>query len=191
MSVVAAKSVSRRYNFINSQRMNDLRQEKLKKKTASKVNWGVMAYNRWREARLNFEHDPIIELADITDLSKLTKENFIYAMCFFIPEVVKKDDTLYPGPSLYQLCVAIQKHLNFNKMPWKIVEGPEFCDIKTILDNIMKERTQMGVGIGKKEAKLITYEMEEDLWKRNFLGDDTPDKLRTTGFFFTWFTLYA
>ena len=47
----------------------------------------------------------------------------------------------------------------------------------------MKERTEMGVGAGKKIAKLITFQMEEDLWDRGFLGSDTPAKLRTTVFY--------
>ena len=105
------------------------------------------------------------------------------SMCYFIPEVVKQNNELYPGPSLYQMCVAIQKYLNHNKLPWKIIEGGEFLDIKIVLDNVMKERTEMGVGTNKKIAKLITFDMEADLWKRGFLGSDTPDKLRTTVFY--------
>ena len=51
------------------------------------------------------------DLADLNDLKNLSKENFIESMCYFIPEVFKKNDELYPGPSLYQMCVAIQKYL--------------------------------------------------------------------------------
>ena len=183
-TVSMAKSVSRRYNFISSQRMRDLQHEKLKKKSEAKMNWGIMAYDRWRSARLKVvTGDDAIDIVDIHDFENLTKSRFIEAMCYFIPEVVKKNDELYPGPTLYQMCVAIQKFLNFNKIMWKIVEGPEFYEIKTVLDNVMKERTLMGVGNGKKIAKLITFEMENDLWDRGFLGSDTPDKLRTTVFY--------
>ena len=82
--------------------------------------------------------------------------------------------------SLYQLVVAIQKFLNFKKINWKLIEGPQFTDVKIVLDNVMKERTEMGVGKGKRIAKLITYEMEEYLWNKHYLGDDTPAILRTT-----------
>ena len=140
-----------------------------------------MAYNRWRQARL--KEFPNMSMADINKVDTLDKQKFIDSMCFFIPEVTKQSGELYPGPSLYQLVVAIQKHLNVNKMGWKIVEGEGFDDIKIVLDNVMKERTQMGIGSGKKIAKLITFDIEEDLWQRNFLGSDTPDKLRTTVFY--------
>ena len=164
--------------------MRELQREKLKKKSEAKMNWGVLAYDRWRCARLkSVTGEEAIEIVDIHDLDNITKPKFIESMCYFIPEVVKKNDELYPGPTLYQMCVAIQKYLNYNKLQWKIVEGPEFYDLKMVLDNVMKERTAMGVGKGKKIAKLITFEMENDLWNRGFLGSDTPDKLRTTVFY--------
>ena len=53
----------------------------------------------------------------------------------------------------------------------------------TILDNLMKERTQLGLGVHKKRADFITTEMEADLWARCFLGSDTPLKLQCTVYF--------
>ena len=108
--MAAARAVTKRcYNFVSSQKLSELRQEKLKRKTKFKMNWGVTAYNEWCEARLQhlgFDHG--IFHADLTKLETLTKENFIYAMCYFIPEVTKKKtNDLYPGPTLYQLCAAI------------------------------------------------------------------------------------
>ena len=145
------------------------------------MNWGVVAYGRWRSARLKEFPNSII--ADLNDLGSFTKEAFVNSMYYFVAEVTKQNGELYPGVSLYQMCVAIQKYLNFNKIPWKVVEGDGFEDLKVVLDNVMKERMQMGVGTGKKIAKLITYEMESDLWEYNYLGSDTPYKLRTTVFY--------
>ena len=68
-------------------------------------------------------------------------------------------------------------------MPWKIVEGSEFIDLKTVLDNIMQERAQNNINKNKCHAKLITYAMEDDLWARGFLGEDTPEKLCTTCYY--------
>ena len=180
----AAKSVFRRYNYISSQKMRDLQKEKLKRKTEAKMNWGVLAYNRRRDARFKVVgHDLDFELSDLNNLGNIDKQQFILSMCYFIPEVVKQNDELYPGPSLYQMCVVIQKYLHVNKILWKIIEGAEFLEIKIVLDNVMKERTEMGVGTNKKIAKLITFDMEADLWKCGFLSSDTPDKLRTTVFY--------
>ena len=49
---------------------------------------------------------------------KLDKSNLEFALCKFIAEVTKvKDGSDYPGKTLYQMCVSIQKHLNHNGIP--------------------------------------------------------------------------
>ena len=102
-------------------------------------------------------------------------------MCYFIPEMTKsKGEGLYPGRTLYQLCMAIQKYLNYNKVPWKIIEGREFDDVRTVLDNVMKERTALNIGVKKRQAQVITYDFERKMWESGILGEDTPDCLRDT-----------
>ena len=97
-----------------------------------------------------FNYDVAIYFSDLSDLTNLTLENFCHALCYFIPEVTKsKGEGQYPGSTLYQLVVAIQKYLNVNKIGWKLIEGPEFEDVKTVLDNVMKERTAMNIAVKK------------------------------------------
>ena len=81
------------------------------------------------------------------------------------------------------MIVAIQKYLIVNKLKWKLVEGDEFEECRTVLDNIMQERTAANIGVVKRQAGLITYEHENSLWEKNVLGEDTPDKLRNTVLF--------
>ena len=81
------------------------------------------------------------------------------------------------------MVVAIQKHLWVNKINWELIEGSEFSDLKTVLDNVMHERTEANIGVVPNRAELITHEFEEKMWKSNILGEDTPDKLRNTVLF--------
>ena len=48
----------------------------------------------------------------------------------------------------------------------------------------------MNLGVNSRQADLITVEMENDLWRRGFLGEDTPDKLRTTVYFILGISCY-
>ena len=115
----------------------------------------------------------------------MEKDNFIHAMCRFIPKVNhKKGDGLYPGRTLYQLVTSIQKYLHVNKLYWKIIDGPEFVDLHNVLDNVMKERMQANIGTVKCQAKLIDYDLENELWNRGVLGEESPDQLRNTVLFF-------
>ena len=58
--------------------------------------------------------------------------------------------------------------MNANKTLWTLVDlkGNEFEELCIVLDNIMKEHTQIGA----------SYEYEEELWDRHLLGKDTPNK---------------
>ena len=179
--------MSRKFNLVSDQHVHDLKQIRLKPKSEAKVNWRVNAYNEWRNYRLmNFNYDVPIYYADLNDLNTLTKENLASALCRFIPEVTKqKGDGQYPGRTLYQMVCAIQKHLNVNRLPWKLLEGEGsvFGEVRIVLDNIMKERTAANVGVSKKQAGVITFEMENRLWSQGVLGEDSPDKLRNTVLF--------
>ena len=183
------RTVSRKrsYNFASDDRIEALKKYRMKKCTENKMNWGVRAYNEWRENRLvNFQYNYSIYNANLQDLENLKKDDFEHAMYRFIPEVTKqKGDGPYPGKTLYQLVVDIQKYLNFNKIMWKLVDlkGTEFEDLTNVLDNVMKEQTEMGVGTVKKQANLISYKYEEELWDKHILGEDSPIKLRNTVLF--------
>ena len=81
------------------------------------------------------------------------------------------------------MVIAIQKYLWVNRIKWDLVEGTDFLDVKTVLDNVMRERTEANIGVVPRHAEVITYEFEEKMWKEGILGEDTPDRLRNTVLF--------
>ena len=180
------RNVSRRkFNFITEDQIKKLQQINLKKKTASKCNWAVTAFTDWREECLRiFHYDYSIYTCDLNNLATLTKGNLSHALCRFIPEVTKKrGQGPYPGKTMYQMVIAIQKYLLVNRIKWDLVEGTNFLDVKTVLDNVMREQTEANIGVVPKRAEVITYEFEEKMWNDGVLGEDTPDKLRHTVLF--------
>ena len=107
-----------------------------------------------------------------------------HALCSFIPEITKvKDGAAYPSATLYQMIVFIQRHLVENGLNWKLIDGTEFAKVKTVLDNVMKERAQNNIRTVKRQANVITYEYENMLWDKNILGEQNPDQLRQTVMF--------
>ena len=77
----------------------------------------------------------------------------------------------YPGKTLYQLIAAIQKHLWVHKILWDLIEGKEFIDMKTVLDNVMQERTKANIGMVKKQAQITTYQFKEKMLSGGVLGE--------------------
>ena len=175
----------RNFRFLSEECIADLKKMKLKKRSETKVKWAVNCFNEWRQARLGCgEIDEIVLKTDLSEVETLTKENLEYCMTWFIPEVMKvRGEGEYPGKTLYQMVVAIQKHLEINKVRWRLIHGSEFQDLKTMLDNVMKQRCSENIGTTKKQADLISYEFEEKMWQNGILGEDNPDKLRSTVLF--------
>ena len=137
-----ASTVSKRkFHFATEACIEELKQIKLKWKTEAKVNWAVSAYVQWHEERLkNFKYDVGIYFADLNNLKELEAQNLAHALCHFVPEVTKvRGEGLYSGQNLYQVIVGIQKYLNINKIPWQLVAGKQFQNLKTVLDNVMHE----------------------------------------------------
>ena len=167
-------------------RINELKTKQIKRRSLAKIKWGVKAYNDWCENRLadiNSYNEKVFN-ANLNQLETLQKCDFSHALCRFIPEITKaKDGTEYPGKTLHELIIAIQCHLNENSLNWKLIDEPDFCNVKVVLDNVMKERAQQNIGMVKKQAQVITESFQDELWSKNILGEDSPDKLRQTVLF--------
>ena len=148
--------------------------------------WAVRAFKEWRMNRLNdiMQFDNAIFAANLDEIESLSKENLEYTMCRFIPEVTKlKSGKDYPGKTLYEMCVAIQKYCNLNGKNWKLVDGPDFQQLRTVLDNVMKDRALRNIGMVKNQAGVIPMGFENSMWEPGVLGEDSPDKLRDTVLF--------
>ena len=126
-------------------------------------------------------YDPIIEKCDLRKLDNFMKCDLEHTLSCFIPEVTKsKGEGPFPSKTLYEMIVSIQKYLTVRNLRWKLVEGDDFFTLRTVLDNVMQERSAMNIGTVVKKANLITYKFEEKLWKRGVLGEYCPDRLRNT-----------
>ena len=63
------------------------------------------------------------------------------------------------------------------------MHGKDFINFNQVLDEVMQERSEKNLGIFCKQAKVISLHYEDQLWKQNILGKDTPNKLRNTVLF--------
>ena len=137
------KTVSnvRRFKKISEERLKELKEDKLKKRTFSKVQWAIKAFGDWRLNRLSdiSGFDVRIYESDIDRVDLLERDSFEFALCNFLAEVRKVDGNEYPGKTLYHLIVSIQKHIQSKGKSWKLIEGGQFSQVHTVLNNLMKE----------------------------------------------------
>ena len=187
LGMAARKSVSRFRSFktIADQKLQELRKTQLKRRTEAKMLWGVRAFKEWRTVKLSSPdtYDVRILISDLDCVENLDRNAFEFAMCKFLAEVVKvKDGSEYPGRTLYQFVVAIQKYLVSKGLHWKLIDG-EFSQLRTVLDNLMKERAAQNIGNVVKRAEMLSFEEENLIWEKGVLGDSNPTQVRETVLF--------
>ena len=145
-SPATSKAVStiRKYNKVSDQDVFDLQKKQLKKRSEAKMQWGYNTFMEWRSHRLNDgDYDMKVFNCNLDDVKNITVENFVHAMSRFIPEVKKaRGEGDYPGKTLNQLVISIQKYLNQNKVNRKVLIGDEFEGLRNVLDNVMKQVSQ-------------------------------------------------
>ena len=158
----------------------------------AKIRWAVGAYNRRRAFRSEIFHQRYTtkvthynrEIKPI-DSSAKDMDELQADLCDFIDlvEIRKENGEQYPSSSMYDLISGLSLYLETEHgFTNKLVSGA-FRAVRNTLDNVMKERTAEGLG-GRPERDPILEEHEQILWEKGILGEDSPDKLRQTVFFF-------
>ena len=144
------KSVSNLHKFksVSDSKIDELKTRQLKRQTFNKMQWGVRAHQSWRDDKIKncASLDMKVFDANLENLGSLHKSDLCHALTKFIPEVTKLNGDDYRGKSLYEMVVSIQKFLNQYDLAWKLIDEPEFLDIKTVLDNVMKEWVKANIG---------------------------------------------
>ena len=177
-----AEGRKRKYNYVSEEKLKKMMEFSFEARSEAKIKWAVRAFRDWRNVKLDSEEcEEDILFSDIDEPSCLSKDRFEVALCRFIVEVKKyKEDEDYPGRTLYHMACALQNHLKKHNIMWKLVHGTDFQNFNRVLDRVMQERSALRIGTVRRQAQVISLELEDKLWKQNVLGEDTPDKLRST-----------
>ena len=156
--------------------LDTLTKKNFSPETLKKVSWVRNMYNEWRDHRNSTVGVSDIH-CDLDNMSTVSVESFIFAMCRFITEVKKLDGSEFPPKTLYDIVICVQFYLKTQGLMWKILSDDTFKDLRFTLDNVMKERTARGIGILVKKAQVLTKTDEDVLWRMGFLGTHSPEAL--------------
>ena len=165
---------------LSTSEMKGLRDSAFSTNTENKSAWAVKLYNSWKNERNNRN---LIDVSDIKkDLISLAEdENELNTvlMCF-VTEVRNMKGGEYRGNTLYEIVSSLQYYLRRNDKPVNFFDEACYAGLRSVLDARMKEIARKGIGINKRQAAIISEEQEDILWRKQFLGEDTPQQLLDT-----------
>ena len=94
-------------------------------------------------------------------------------------EVRNRNGDPYNTATMYGVCAGIQRYVREKRTtssqePLDIYKDPYF---RSTFDTVLKD---LGIGLHKRQAEVISEDIEERLWNEEILGDDTLKKLLDT-----------
>ena len=158
--------------------LEDLSHKNFSEVTMKKVKWAVNMYRDWRNYRIQNGYEFIH--CDLDNKETINRESLVFALSCFITEVKKLDGTDFPGKTLYDILICLQFNLESIGFAWKLLNEEGFKDVKYTLDNVMKLRTQQGLGVSVRKAQVLSAMDEDYLWSIGYLGTYNPEVLLNT-----------
>lgn len=153
--------------------------EAVPRSTRRTTLWALTAWDSWREHRKlqKTEFAPCLDMITNQELNRW--------LALFVIEARNQNGGLYTGTTLYSLCAGIQRHVRERRVETHgqsvdIYKDPEFAYFRSAFDSVLKDLHRNGVGAVKKKAEIVSEEMEESMWAKGLLGEDTPEKLQNT-----------
>ena len=161
---------------LDERSLKNLTKKTFSGETLKKVSWVKNMFVNWMEFR-NTSHDLQDVVRDLDDVSSFDQTIFNEELCKFITEVKKLDGSEFPAKTLYDIVICLQFHLETLGLMWKLLSDDIFKDVRFMLDNLMKSRTQEGIGNKVRRAQVLTFTDEDLLWSLGLLGTHSPEAL--------------
>ena len=160
--------------------INNMSKKKFAPQSKRKITWAVNKYQEWRRNRLMTPGTSSeVVNANLELINQFSKYDLAYSLARFIHEVRKMDGSEYPPNTVREIIIMIQMYLHECNVFWKLLDQPEFMGLCNVVDNMMKERHAMGLGVWQ-SSDIISLKHEDELFRKGILGDESPMQLLRT-----------
>ena len=164
----------------NDNNIRNLSNKHFAPQSKRKMRWAVNLYSDWRRNRMTLPGvDCSIIDANLEVLDGFSEFDLAYSLCRFVREVRKLDGSEYPPNTVREIIVMLQMFLHENSINWKLLDGENFVGLRNVVDNTMKERHALGLGV-RQSSEIISISHEERLFRSGVLGVDSPSQLLQT-----------
>ena len=154
---------------LDADTLESLTKKKFAMETMKKVNWVKNMYQEWMYSR-NAKSGVNDITCDLEDVQSITQESLKYSLCHFITEIKKLDGGDFPPRTLYDLVICMQFYLEIKGFSWRLICDEVFKEVKFTLDNLMKARTERGLGTSVRKAMVLNVCDEDILWEFRTFG---------------------
>lgn len=140
--------------------------------TKKATQWSQRIFRTWQAQRNEAFPDEqcpedILLVDDADTLS--------YWLSFFCKEARKANGEAYTPHTISQILAGLLRYMREEKQnPQNIMDTKVFASLHRLLDSLFKELHADGVGAAKKQADVIGFAEEQQLWESGILSTETP-----------------
>jgi len=147
-------------------------------------------FGEWRESCNHLDGADNSNMYINVPFAQMSSEQFNCVLPQFLCEIQKKDGDIYRPQSLRQIVISLQKFLCMEGRVERFLSDSKYAAIQDTLDRLIRQRTALikqraeaGLSLEKKQAEVITKDMEDIMWTTGVLGDRDPKQLVETLFY--------
>ena len=142
--------------------------------TKHSTKWAVSTFVSWVVER----NKRVPEQIDCDILCCIDPERLFNQLRLFVLEVRKMDGEKYTPGTIKSLLSGINREFAKNKADFSIMDRSDrrFRELHLTLDSVSSELHRNGVGVNKKNAKVISKDLEDLCWEKGSLGTSSSRK---------------
>ncbi len=148
--------------------------------------WACRVWDTWAALRNADQTNPDTPQIPVsTNLGKTSDIQLNEFLTRFVCEAHRKDGLPYPPNTLYSIVAAIQRHIRtVRKSNVNIFNDPCFNGMRKSMDSQIEALTKQGIGVGKRQPKIISEDAERKLWDCGVLNMSDSQGLQYAIFFY-------
>ena len=117
-------------------------------------------------------------------------DTLFYWLCFFCKEARKANREAYTPRTICQILAGLLRYMRQEKEnPLNSMDTKVFASLHRLLDSLFKALHADGVGAARKQAEVIGFAEEQQLWESGTLTTETPIELFNAVFYYNGLNL--
>ena len=153
------KTPENRFDFTSAEAVEEAQKGVVPENTKKATEWALRVFHSWQVA-----------------LSK--------CICYFCMEVRKANEPYTPRTILQILARLLRYMREQKKHAFNLTDSKAFPELHRLLDSLFRNLHSQGVGTDRKQANVIGFDEERQLWASGALSTDTPQGLLNAVFYY-------
>ena len=175
-----------RFSFTTLKDVQEAQKVVVPENTHRATQWSIMSSRLAATEKSTFPEEQCPEDILRTD----DADTLSYWLCYFCKEARKANGEAYTSRTISQILAGLLRYLRQEKQnPLNIMDAKVFPSLHRLLDSLFTQLHAEGIGAARKQAEVIGFGKEQQLWESGTLSTESPNGLFNAVFYYNGLNL--